>query len=226
MLDTHGHYIGLDNDVYRTVAYYTGTTKVLNPSDYDVDFIYNAQFVDVATGDVEDVPVTGAWARRHHVGEYFDITDELNGNETYSPIHVFTAGDGATYGDYAYADKATFKATTTVVDTAKTDYLYNYTTVEFIIASHSGSKLVIDEYTGTAELIQAFRDKYNNQGLNTVTLANVAMVTTETTGNNKAATVIFAYDGAETVSGGILFFPKDVTPTPARITPLSLFLLT
>ena len=43
-----------------------------------------------------------------------------------------------------------------------------------------------------------------------MTLSNICMVTMDTNGNNDAVSTIFAYDGAETVSGGIAFFPKDV----------------
>ena len=63
VLDTHGHYISFSNSQYQTVAYYTDAWKVSNPGAWSTDVAYIAQFVDVATGEVEEIPVTADW---HH----------------------------------------------------------------------------------------------------------------------------------------------------------------
>ena len=203
-LDTHGHYMGINNEQFKTVAYYTGQTKNTNPSDYPVDFAYLAQFVDVATGEIEEIPVTAAWVAKAYAGGYYDITDELNGNETYYPVKVGPAD----YGAYRfYADKTAFSSTTNKVD----DLYFNRNTVTFIIASHEGSKLVVDKYTGVSGLIEGFQTRYKDSGITTVVLKNMAMLTTETPANNEAVSIIFAYDGIVSAKGGVAFFPTDVT---------------
>ena len=215
VLDTHGHYISYSNSAYMTVAYYTDAWKVSNPGAWSTNVAYIAQFVDVATGEVEEIPVTADWKAWAKEGGYYDITDELYGDATYAPHAVFDATidgnfnytNGATYGAYAYVASETFKATSSKVG----DYRYDYNSVEYIIVSDAGDDITVDHYTGNAALIDAYKDKYDD-GVSSVTLTDIAVLTTAGTGTNtRYATVIFAYDGADTLAGGIAFFPKDVT---------------
>ena len=230
MLDTHGDYISLTNNPYRTVAYYTGAVKLSSSHDaWSTDVQYLAQFVDVATGEVEEIPVTNDWAIFHGTmgaifdqGKYFDITDELYGDATYEPEDVpANTLYGTSYILSAPGVSTEFTSTSSLVncnfkDTATgTVYQggnirYNNASVNFIIASFQGDKLVVDEYTGVAELLAAYTEKYND-GIHTVTLDNIAMVVERSDAGNFYATTIFAYDGALNVKGGILFFPTGVT---------------
>ena len=230
VLDTHGHYIALTNDPHRTVAYYTGAVKLSSAHDaWSSDVTWLAQFVDVATGDIEEIPVTNDWAIFHGTmgaifdqGKYFDITDELYGDATYEPADVpVNSLYGTSYILSAPGVSTEFTSTSSLVNCNFTDTAtgtvyqggnirYNNASVNFIIASFQGDKLVVDEYTGVAELLAAYTEKYND-GIHTVTLENIAMVVERSDAGNFYATTIFAYDGALNVKGGILFFPTGVT---------------
>ena len=230
VLDTHGHYIALTNDPHRTVAYYTGAVKLSSAHDaWSSDVTWLAQFVDVATGDIEEIPVTNDWAIFHGTmgaifdqGKYFDITDELYGDATYEPADVpVNSLYGTSYILSAPGVSTEFTSTSSLVNCNFTDTAtgtvyqggnirYNNASVNFIIASFQGDKLVVDEYTGVAELLAAYTEKYND-GIHTVTLENIAMVVERSDAGNFYATTIFAYDGALNVEGGILFFPTGVT---------------
>ena len=216
VLDTHGHYIAMSNSEFLTVAYYTDAWKIPEESlgAWSSNVKYFAQFVDVATGDEEVVPVTADWEAWAKEGGYYDITDELYGDATYEPVPVFRRSatdldylDGKTHGDYAYVASETFEAKTSKVG----DYRFDYTSVEFIIVSDNGDDLDIDHYIGNEALIDAYKEKYDD-GVSKVTLSDIAVLTVPGVGTNERyVTVIFAYDGADTVAGGIAFFPKDVT---------------
>ena len=228
VLDTHGDYITLTNNPYRTVAYYTGAVKLSTAHDaWSTDVQYLAQFVDVATGEVEEIPVRTSWALANGLmgaiagqGKYFDITDELYGDETYAPEEVPVE---KLYGTSYVLTKPGFNNATTFpnkdnrVDVTFTDpaydnvtykggILYNNANVQFIIASYQGDKLVIDKYTGVEALVAAYAEKHNTP-VSTVTLENIAMVVTRSDAGNYYATTIFAYDGALNVAGGTIFFP-------------------
>ena len=228
VLDTHGDYIALTNNPYRTVAYYTGAVKLSSAHDaWSSDVTWLAQFVDVATGEVEEIPVTNAWAIANGTmgaiagqGKYFDITDELYGDETYAPEEVpeeelYGTSYVVTLPGLNYA--TTFPSANNRVEVDFTDpaygnvtynggILYNASNVTFYIASFQGNDLVVDEYTGVSELIAAYAEKHNTP-VSSVTLENIAMVVTRSDAGNYYATTIFAYDGALNVSGGTIFFP-------------------
>ena len=224
VLDTHGDYIALTDSPYRTVAYFTGATKLSSAHDaWSSDVQWMAQFVDVATGEIEEIPVTNEWISRivpdyepfADFGGYFDITDELYGDETYSPEPIRPETlYGTSYVITKMFDVTTFNASSNRVNVGFADgvadytdgILYNNSNVTFIIASHSGSRLVVDEYTGVAELIAAYAEKYDT-AVSAVTLENIAMVVERSNAGNYYATTIFAYDGALNVTGGTIFFP-------------------
>ena len=228
VLDTHGDYITLTNNPYRTVAYYTGAVKLSSSHDaWSTDVTWLAQFVDVATGEVEEIPVRNSWALANGLmgaiagqGKYFDITDELYGDETYAPEEV---PEEVLYGtSYVVTLPGLNHATTfpnkdNRVEVSFTDpqynnvtynggILYNNANVQFIIASYQGDKLVIDKYTGVEALVAAYAEKHNTP-VSTVTLENISMVVTRSDAGNYYATTIFAYDGALNVAGGTIFFP-------------------
>ena len=214
VLDTHGHYMSLSNNQFMTVALYTGATKITsNHGSWSSDVTYAAQFVDVATGEVKEVPVTTDWYNTYKGAEkagYFDITDELYGDASYYPDPVFV--DDYLYGTkYANSDKAIFSIydTTNKIDLGNSDYArYDADAVTFIIASYSGSKLVVNKYVGVKALVEAYAAQHKVP-VTAVSFDNIAIVYSTTAAYNKDASVVFAFEG--TVSyGGVVFFPKDV----------------
>lgn len=213
VLDTHGHYISFTNNGFKTVAYYTSAWKNPNHSDnWSTDQEYIAQFVDVATGEVEEIPVTADWHAWAKEGGYYDITDELYGNETYEPEQVFVAGNDTTtsYGEYRYVTApTTFNASTYKVG----NYYFNNETVTYVIVSGAGDNLDVDVWTGNDGLLEGYAEKYDldANSVKSVTLEKMALLTSDNTGNNESVSVIFAYDTGRYVNGGIAFFPKDVT---------------
>ena len=123
LLDTHGHYMFLSQDPFRTVAYFTGVTKLSSAHDAWSNAVqYQAQFVDIETGEIETIPVSNQWMADYfknlaaaiidpdhwytiddyivdgRFGQwYFDITDELYGDANYYPEAVFDTDNGEFY---------------------------------------------------------------------------------------------------------------------------------
>ena len=133
----------------------------------------------------------------------------------YADEGIYAAGElSATTGDNFYGDAygiegdLSVKSNTHTVKFGSEDVVFDADDVTYYIASYKGSRLVVDEYTGNDELIAAYQDKYNS-GATTVNLDHVAAVVSNN-GSNWTATVIFAWDGAATVEGGIIFFPTDI----------------
>ena len=137
LLDTHGHYMFLSQDPFRSVAYFTGVTKLSSAHDAWSNAVqYQAQFVDIKTGEIKVVPVSNQWVADNFKGLissvnwnegnwfgviqiidilgqgrygqwYFDITDELYGDASYYPERVFD--DSNYYGansEYAFVGGA------------------------------------------------------------------------------------------------------------------------
>ena len=229
-LDTHGHYITMTEDPYRTVALYTGSWKLTSSHDaWSTSVQYAAQFVDVKTGAVKVVPVRNTWVANNASlldKGYFDITDELFGDATYAP-HVVNVSDNYYGGSYAIVNAVdgigvssyTFSAADTAnrigvaVPTTNGGYAvdgvrFNDETVTFIIVNGTGDTLTVDTYTGVAGLIEGYAKK-TGLPITSVTLRNMALVVNDEAAGNKSASVIFAYDAA-TATGGVVFFPTDV----------------
>ncbi len=202
-LDTHGHWYSMTNNPFKTVAYYTGAYRPETFEEtWNVDVDWIAQFVDVATGKEELVPVTAKWKSDNKVGGYYDITDELYGDSVYAPDKV---GPEA-YGAYNFANKLTVKSTTDEVN----NVIYNPETVVFYIAENNGKDLVVHEFNGNDELLAAYGTE--TRPVDTVVLKNVCVVTVDAeVGNNKVVTVIFAYDGIAKAVGGTVFLPYGGT---------------
>ena len=219
VLDTHGHYITMTEDPYRTVALYTGSWRITSSHDaWSTSVQFEAQFVDVKTGEIKVVPVRNTWVENNSTlmsRGYFDITDELFGDATYAP-HALDYTDTYYGGSYAIGvDAYTFRTSDTAnkipvtVGNRGTEYVrFNSKTVTFIIVNGAGDSLTIDKYTGVEELIAGYAKK-SGMPITSVTLDNMALVVSDTAAGNKSASVIFAYDSA-LATGGVAFFPKDV----------------
>ena len=223
VLDTHGHYMFLTDEYYKTVAYFTGVLKDVSAhGSWSNEVAFVAQFVDVEDGSVEEIPVTKEWAvralanydtheDRSHMYGYYDITDELYGDATYAPEHVFVSSP--LYGaKYVYAGNVDFNAYDTqnkVYITEDSYYRYDPDTVVFYIATGAGSSLKVDKYVGVDALLAGLAEKYNM----TVTAANIvhaAMTYTTTSAGNNEVLTVFGYE-EYWAHGEFLFFPTDVT---------------
>ena len=213
LLDTHGDYFYLSQEPFRTVAYFTGAKAYTGgTNDWWPDATYKAQFVDIETGEIEEIPVTATWVKTaKDTKGYYDITDELYGDATYAPDLVLPS-DTNYYGlKYAYAGEETFNVNTTGTKRVMTvggDHVYYDDTVVFYIANYNGSKLVVDKYVGVTGLVEGYAAKHNTT-VSAVTLKNAAITYTKSVAGNKVAVTVFAYDTA-VARGGYIFFPKDV----------------
>ena len=212
LLDTHGDYVYLSQEQFKTVAYFTGAKAYTGgTNDWWPDATYKAQFVDIETGEIEEIPVTATWVRSaQNTKGYYDITDELYGDATYSPDPVF--GTSNLYGTkYGYAGNETFNINTTGTNRymiVGDEKVYYDDTVVFYIANYNGSKLVVDKYVGVTGLVEGYAAKHNTT-VSAVTLKNAAITYTTSAAGNKVAVTVFAYDTA-VARGGYIFFPKDV----------------
>lgn len=211
-LDSHGHWIDYGQNSLKAVAYWTGDVRPT--SDHDAwthDVTFDALFARVSNGEIVAVPVTNNWIKTNlsHIGEgggYYDITDNLVGDTTYSPIPLKTSEK---YGSYDFKNSFTVKADKFEITCNGIDYIFNPDTVQYYIAEDYGNGLTVTPYTGNDELIEGL----NTEGgapIDTVTLQNVAVLTKEVD-NSKVVTVIFGYNGVKSVSGGILFLPHGLT---------------
>ena len=223
-LDTHGHYMSLTQTPFQTVAYFTGVTKLSSAHDaWSNSVQFAAQFVDVQTGEIETIPVHNDWVDRFtdysltttRDGQgYFDITDELYGDPTYSPHPVLgTNGTAATYSDkFVNIRNYTFSAadSTCILETLNGRSIrFNPSTVTFIIANNAGDSLTVDKYTGVSGLIEGYALKHN-QKVTSVSLSNMAVTYSTTAAGNPDAVIIFAFDST-IANGQYVFFPYDVT---------------
>ena len=237
VLDTHGHYMYLTENNFRTVAYFTGVLKDVSAhGSWSNEVAYVAQFVDVEDATkVEEIPVTKEWAvnalnhydlshDRSYMYGYYDITDELYGDATYAPEMVFYGTPGTIYHDWDYANKYAF-SDNVYIDTYNTanpklwihydgqqnlDYFrYDPDTVVFYIAYGAGNKLEIETYVGVDALLAGFAEKYNTT-VSAVSLDHVAMTYAASRAGNNEVLTVFGYEDTY-AQGEFLFFPTDVT---------------
>ena len=201
VLDTHGHWMSWQGKY--GVSYYTGTVRDTNSHDaWWGEAEYVAQFVDVTTGEISEVPVISSWLVNARVGGYYDLKDVLYGTNKYNPVKV-TANP---YGAYYFDASETLTAKTYKIG----NVYYNPDTVTFLIATGKGSNLKVTPYVGFDALLAA----YNKTGAETaVTLENIAMTCAMTAAGNPSASVIFAYDGIASTAGGFLFVPNVIDST-------------
>ena len=237
LLDTHGHYMYLSEDYFRTVAYFTGVLKPVTEwkDTWSSDVAYVAQFVDVEDATVEEIPVTRAWAAgaldamenttgRSDWYGYYDITDELYGDASYAPRRVFDENSFAPYNSYLYGTKYAYShnANFDLYDElqhsidiwygnpgeVKDSYRYDPDTIVFNIAYGVGSNLKIETYVGVDELVNAFTKKYGME-IRNVSLDHVAMTYQTTSVGNKEVLTVFGYDATFSY-GEFLFVPKTI----------------
>ena len=192
--------MSLSNNQFMTVALYTGATKITsNHGSWSSDVTYAAQFVDVATGEVKEVPVTTAWHNKYNGSTnagYFDITDELYGDSSYYPDPVFTTSNF--YGTkYANSDKAIFSIydTTNKIDLGNSDYArYDAGRCHlhhcFLLRQQAGRQQVRWRQGPCRGLRRAAQGP-----LTAVSFDNIAIVYSTTAAYNKDASVVFAFEG-------------------------------
>ena len=202
VLDTHDHIIS-----YYSVlgaAYFTGTVRFSSEHDaWFADAEYVAQFINVSTGEIDEVPVTAAWVRTYgRTPGVYDAYDVIYGTGKYYPQPI---SDG-TYGSYfvkTYTPSVSFNKDTHVVD----GVYFDPDNVTFIVATGKGAGVSVESYTGFAALLEA----YNRTGAeNTVNLSNLVMTCAATAAGNASADVIFGWDGIVSTEGGYLFVPTDI----------------
>lgn len=192
-LDTHGHYIGL-NENY-TLVYFTGAATKTNGT-YLGEAVYDAQVVNVQETEDTLVRVSRTDALKAP-GYYWLSEPTLNGVyslEAWSPSFTYTAG-------YAYDDSETFFSTTGVQEVSapeggSPDLYYNASSVQFIYAEGKGSNLDIHSFDGVDEMLKYFNATGATTG--SVTLGGIAMTTTAATVGNREVTIVFAYDATAT----------------------------
>ena len=201
VLDTHGHWMSWQGKY--GVSYYTGTVRDTNSHDaWWGEAEYVAQFVNVTTGEISEVPVISSWLANARIGGYYDLKDVLYGTNKYNPVKV-TANP---YGSYYFDASETLNAKSYKIGSV----YYNPDTVTFLIATGKGSNLKVTPYVGFDALLAA----YNKTGAETaVTLENIAMTCVKTAAGNPSASVIFAYDGIASTAGGFLFVPSVIDST-------------
>ena len=219
VLDTHGHYIDLDNESLMEVSYFTGTYK------HDEDWgswrgeeLVSGQFVNIETGEEFTAPVTYDWAKEYYGEEgYYDITSSLYGDETYSPEPI-DSSNNVYGGQYVVLESAVgtwidLKITATNNNiwgiNKSNNVRFNLDNVKFVVVDESGSKLESDTYTGVDELISAYETKLGVD-LTTVNLTRAIAVVEEGPNGNLYATTIFAFNDASAAAGGYAFFPTAI----------------
>ena len=206
-LDTHGHYIDMDYESFKTVGYYTGAYKPETLEGvWSSDIEWIAQFVDILTGDEELIPVTTAWknANDNGKGDYYDITDMLYGDTVYAPHKIF---DGTTaYGDIRFFDKVKFEKDM-IETTGDSKVRFDMSDITFIVAYGQGEKLDSNTYEGLDALLDEMSNGYP---VDYATLTNIAVSVEKSAYGNEYAVTVFAYEDA-IVTGGYAFFAKDVT---------------
>lgn len=220
-LDTHGHFIDFDAKSAKVIGYFTGTIR--NSTAHDAwysDAAFAAQFVNITTGETEEVPVSAEWVKGHGsylTGDnkgYYDITDTIYGSDNYAPNAVSESSNvyasGYVFDDGIRFDATTYKISGVHSNTSAFDgnVYFDNDTVTFIIANDRGSKLTIEKYTGTEEMLAAYSENYP---VAAITLRNLAVTGHFDDQGTFYADVIFAFDGAESVSSGTLFYPENVT---------------
>ena len=220
-LDTHGHFIDFDAKSAKVIGYFTGTIR--NSTAHDAwysDAAFAAQFVNITTGETEEVPVSAEWVKGHGsylTGDnkgYYDITDTIYGSDNYAPNAVSESSNvyasGYVFDDGIRFDATTYKISGVHSNTSAFDgnVYFDNDTVTFIIANDRGSKLSIEKYTGTEEMLAAYSKNYP---VAAITLRNLAVTGHFDAQGTFYADVIFAFDGAESVSSGTLFYPENVT---------------
>ena len=223
VLDTHGHYITLNNDGFKTVSYFTGTYRYTSDwGTWHGEELVEAQFVNIETGEPFTAPVTLSWAESH-VGsnEYYDVTSGLYGDTTYVPDNVYSSMNpyGNSYAvlkgtDGNWRNLAINSTNNNIMGVNKVGSIrFSLSNVEFIIATGSGSSINTETYTGVNELLSSYSEALGVP-VTQLNLTRAIAIVEQGENGNWYATTIFAFDDAEQAIGGYAFFPTAVDDGP------------
>ena len=208
LLDSHGHYMGLTKAGVANLYFYTGEFKPTN--DYNGwvgERAYDAQFINVTTGEVVELPVYNSFITDNlgrAKGDFFDV-GYADKNGVYSPEEK-TEADSIYAGTYAIKPDVVFNRNTDsaiVKDGKGTTKVVFDNPTKFIVASGDGSKVDVKTYDSLADMMKAFTGK-------NVTFANTAMTVYTTSTKNAACSVVFGYLGGYTSTGRNLFLPANL----------------
>lgn len=208
LLDSHGHYMGLTKAGVANLYFYTGEFKPTN--DYNGwigERAYDAQFINVTTGEVVELPVYNSFITDNlgrAKGDFFDV-GYADKNGVYSPEEK-TEADSIYAGTYAIKPDVVFNRNTDsaiVKDGKGTTKVVFDNPTKFIVASGDGSKVDVKTYDSLADMMKAFTGK-------NVTFANTAMTVYTTSTKNTACSVVFGYLGGYTSTGRNLFLPANL----------------
>lgn len=203
VLDTHGHYMWLTKSGVANLYFYTGEFKVTSDfNSYHGEHTYSAQFINVTTGEVVDLPVLASFVLDNRTlteRGYYDV-DVADASGVYRPKEI--TPEKIYENTYALGNNVSFDATTIAKTVAGTKvYLDNPT--KFIIASGSGSKVTVNTYDSLADMLKSFTG-------NSVTFATAAMTIYYSSTKNAACNVVFGYLPDYTSTGTNLFLPADL----------------
>ncbi len=213
MLDSHGDVMGLTRDGARDLWAFTGDYKWTNQfGDYFSDYVVEAQFVNVSTGEVADFAVNFVDYKYDNIEEarndYFDISASTTANGLYLATEV-TASNNVYADSYIITSTATFGGSNDTITYREgfgvdnTAY-YDPDSVHFIIVSGKGSGIKVAEFDGVDELLAGF-------GVTgTVTLTKLAAVVTSNY-TNEVATTVFAFSDELVGTSDYVFVPYDVS---------------
>ena len=204
VLDTHGHYVAVSVGGGQSVAYYTGAARfTTDHSQWFNEFTYEAEFVNVTTGEPTTYTVSSSWVKNNEPG-YYDVGN-ASSSGVYNPKEVTESKN--TYGVYDLKAAGTrfTSGTYKVSNVNKAGEVYfDVDDVTFIIVSGSGSSLNVEIKTGVAGLLDLYKTS-------AVTLENIAMTVNTAAAQNHSASVIFSYNGDAVVDGQYIFFPDDTS---------------
>ena len=214
LLDNHGHYMGLTKQGVANLYYYTGEFQPTSAyNGYVGERAYSAQFINVTTGEVVDLPVYTTFITSNFgtsKGDFFDV-GYADAYGVYSPDEI-TAADNIYANTYAIKAGARFDATVDDMSVRAKNATGSYSNVtvtfdnptKFIIAAGTGTKVEIKTYDSLSALLAAYPG-------NTVRFDSIAMTVYKTSTQNMACSVVFGYLGSYIVRGTNLFLPENIT---------------
>ena len=205
LLDNHGHYIGLTKQGVANLYFFTGEFQPTSAyNGYVGERTYSAQFINVTTGEVVDLPVLFSFiydALTNDTTRFYDVGIAA-ANGLYYPDDI-TAAESIYANTYAIENDVKFQASTVKVsidDGDDVDVILDNPT-KFIIVTGKGSYVEKAEYNSLAEMLKAYP-------ANSVTFDQVAMTVYTSSTWNTACSVVFGYLGSYTAEGTNLFLPK------------------
>ena len=218
LLDTHGHYYALTKAGLANLYFYTGEWKVTSDfNTYHGEHTYTAQFINVTTGEVVDLPVLASFVLNNaenglRVQNFYDV-GVADASGVYTPAQV-TRAMNIYEGAYAIANaqdtNLTFSANTRYVDifdddaTNDTTRVYLDNPTKFIVATGTGTKVEVKTYDSLAAMLGDYTGT-------SVSFNRLALTVYTSGTKNTAASVVFGFRGNYTSSGTGLFLPADIS---------------